>query len=102
MATTCLSPHTLASIRKGKVAFRSKNCRLHVGVSTGRCRGAFDRRLFMATVDFAVLAGKVVVLIWVAQLVWIGSRLLERWTKIILRSVSTLEKQTDRPNAIFL
>ena len=97
MATTCLSPHTLASIRKGKVAFRSQNCRLHVGVSRGRCRG-----LFMAAVDFAVLAGKVLVLIWVAQLVWIGSRLLERWTKIILRSVSTLEKQTDRPNAVSL
>jgi hypothetical protein len=43
MATTCLSPHTLASIRKGKVAFRSQNCRLHVGVWWGRCRGAFDR-----------------------------------------------------------
>jgi hypothetical protein len=56
----------------------------------------------MATVGFAVLAVKVLGLIWVAQLVWIGSRLLERWTKIILRSVSTLEKQTDRPNAVSL
>jgi hypothetical protein len=54
----------------------------------------------MTTLDFAVLAVKVLGLIWVAQLVWIGSRLLERLTKIILQSVS--EKQTDRPNAVSL
>jgi hypothetical protein len=56
----------------------------------------------MAMVDFAVLGVKVLVLIWAAQLVWIGSRLLERLLKIVVRSVSTLEKKTDRPNAVSL
>jgi hypothetical protein len=56
----------------------------------------------MTMVDFAVLAVKVLVLIWTAQLVWIGSRLVERLLKIVVRSVSTLEKKTDRPNAVFL
>jgi hypothetical protein len=54
----------------------------------------------MTMVDFAVLGVKVLVLIWAAQLVWIGSRLLERLLKIVVRSVSTLEKKTDRPNAV--
>ena len=54
----------------------------------------------MTMVDFAVLAVKVLVLIWAAQLVWIGSRLMERLLKILVRSVSTLEKKTDGPNAI--
>ena len=62
----------------------------------------FDLGSIMAMVDFAVLAVKVLVLIWAAQLVWIGSRLLERLLKIVVRSVSTLEKKTDRPNAVSL
>ena len=62
----------------------------------------FDVGSIMAMVDFAVLAVKVLVLIWAAQLVWIGSRLLERLLKIVVRSVSTFEKKTDRPNAVSL
>ena len=56
----------------------------------------------MTLVDFAVLAVKVLVLIWAAQLVWIGSRLMERLLKIVVRSVSTLEKKTARPNTVSL
>ena len=68
----------------------------------GRLGLHFDLGSIMAMVDFAVLAVKVLVLIWAAQLVWIGSRLLERLLKIVVRSVSTLEKKTDRPNAVSL
>jgi hypothetical protein len=41
----------------------------------------------MAMFDFAVLAVKVLFFIWGVQLVWIGSRLLERPAKRLLRSV---------------
>jgi hypothetical protein len=43
----------------------------------------------MAMFDFAVLAVKVLFFIWAMQLVWIGSRLLERPVKRVLRSVLT-------------
>jgi hypothetical protein len=62
-------------------------------------RGAFDRGSIMAMVDFAVLAVKVLVLIWAAQLIWIGSRLMERF---LVRSIATLGKKTERPNAVAL
>ena len=52
-----------------------------------RCWAAFDRRPIMAMFDFAVLAVKVLFFIWGVQLVWIGSRLLERPAKRLLRSV---------------
>jgi hypothetical protein len=45
----------------------------------------------MAMFDFAVLAVKVLFFIWATQLVWIGSRLLERPVKRVLRSVLTSE-----------
>jgi len=45
----------------------------------------------MAMFDFAVLAVKVLFFIWAVQLVWIGSRLLERPAKRLLRSVLTWE-----------
>ncbi len=41
----------------------------------------------MAMFDFAVLVVKVLFFIWAIQLVWIGSRLLERPAKRVLRSV---------------
>jgi hypothetical protein len=53
----------------------------------------------MAMVDFAVLAVKVLVLIWAAQLIWIGSRLMERF---LVRSIATLGNKTERPNAVSL
>jgi hypothetical protein len=62
-------------------------------------RGAFDRGSIMAMVDFAVLAVKVLVLIWAAQLIWIGSRLMERF---LVRSIATLGNKTERPNAVSL
>ena len=43
----------------------------------------------MATLDFAIFAGKVLFFIWAAQLIWIGSRLLERPVKRVLRSILT-------------
>jgi hypothetical protein len=48
----------------------------------------------MAMFVFAVLAVKVLFFIWAVQLVWIGSRLLERPAKRVLRGFLTLE---DRP-----
>ena len=53
----------------------------------------------MAMVDFAVLAVKVLALIWAAQLIWIGSRLMERF---LVRPIATLGKKTERPNAVSL
>jgi hypothetical protein len=41
----------------------------------------------MAMFDFAVLAVKVLFFVWAVQLVWIGSRILERPAKRVLRSV---------------
>jgi hypothetical protein len=41
----------------------------------------------MAMIDFAVLAVKALFFIWAAQLIWIGSHLLERRVKRVLRSV---------------
>jgi len=49
--------------------------------------GSFVRGSIMAMLDFAVLVVKVLLFIWVIQLVWIGSRLLERPAKRVLRSV---------------
>ena len=40
----------------------------------------------MAMIDFAVLAVKALFFIWAAQLIWIGSHLLERRVRV-LRSV---------------
>jgi hypothetical protein len=81
--------------------------------------GPFDRGSIMAMFDFAVLVVKVLFFIWATQLVWIGSRLLERPVKRVLRSVLTSEdtsmkkaaqalrssfwtaiKQKDRPKAV--
>jgi hypothetical protein len=45
----------------------------------------------MAMVDFAVLAVKVLFLIWAAQLIWIGSTLLEGLAERALRSMPTSE-----------
>ncbi len=45
----------------------------------------------MAMFDFAVLAAKMLFFIWALQLIWIGSRLLERPAKRVLRSVLTWE-----------
>ncbi|SRR6266851_4104361 len=49
--------------------------------------GSFVRGSIMAMFDFAVLVVKVLFFIWAIQLVWIGSRLLERPAKRVLRSV---------------
>ena len=45
----------------------------------------------MAMVDFAVLAVKVLFFIWTAQLIWIGSTLLEGLAERALRSMPTSE-----------
>jgi hypothetical protein len=45
----------------------------------------------MAMVDFAVLAVKVLFFIWAAQLIWIGSTLLEGLAERALRSMPTSE-----------
>jgi len=79
----------MLQIRKRKAAIPSLNCR-HSGKGwAGRCSDAFDEGPIMAMLDFAVLAGKVLFVIWAAQLIWIGSRLLERPVKRVLRSVLT-------------
>lgn len=46
----------------------------------------------MGTIDFAFLAVKVLVCIWAAQLILIGSRALEGLIKRSLRSVATTEE----------
>ncbi len=45
----------------------------------------------MAMFDFTVLAAKMLLFVWALQLIWIGSRLLERPAKRVLRSVLTWE-----------
>jgi hypothetical protein len=64
--------------------FRGRDWQVDVG-------GAFDRRSIMAMVDFAVLAVKVLFFIWAAQLIWIGSTLLEGLAERALRSMPTSE-----------
>jgi hypothetical protein len=49
----------------------------------------------MAMVYFAVLAIKVLFIIWAAQLILIGSHLLERQAKRILRFVPTSENTNE-------
>jgi hypothetical protein len=53
-------------------------------------------------VAFAVLALKMLLLIWAAQLIWLGSHLLERFAIWILQSFPILSKQKDRPKAVSL
>ena len=40
-------------------------------------RGAVDRGFVMAVFDWAIVALKVLLFIWAAQLIWMGARLLE-------------------------
>ncbi len=47
----------------------------------------FDQGATMAMFDFAVLAIKALCLIWIAQLIWLGSLFLRRPVKRILRSI---------------
>jgi hypothetical protein len=45
-------------------------------------RGAVDRGFVMAMFNWAIVALKVLLFIWAAQLTWMGSRLLEHhWAK---------------------
>jgi len=46
----------------------------------------------MAMIDFAVLALKVSLFVWAAQLIWTGSHLLEHLAKRVLRSIPTSDR----------
>jgi len=46
-------------------------------------------------IDFADLAIRVLLCIWAAQLIWIGSHFLERFAKRVLRSVRMSELATE-------
>jgi len=49
-------------------------------------------RPIMAMIDFAVLALKVSLFVWAAQLIWTGSHLLEHLAKRVLRSIPTSDR----------
>jgi O-antigen ligase len=49
----------------------------------------------MGMIHFADLTVRVLLCIWAAQLIWIGSHFLERLAKKVLRSVRTSEEATE-------